>query len=213
MLLLGIEEMPRNNKGQNKSGKFLIYLGLLLVVFSVSFLVYQKNQLESKKEDAIHLEKVLAQENVAEKGMEQNEASDEISASAVGVVRIDKLGVVLPILANTSDQALLDGVGVIESTDLPSSDENTITVLAGHRGGRGEDQTFLNINKLQNDDEIKITTREKVLRYKVVGQEIIAPTDWSKFTREEGKTKLILMSCHPYPQNYQRLLVKAELIQ
>lgn len=205
--------MPRNNKGQNKSGKFLIYLGLLLVVFSVSFLVYQKNQLESKKEDAIHLEKVLAQENVAEKGMEQNEASDEISASAVGVVRIDKLGVVLPILANTSEQALLDGVGVIESTDLPSSDENTITVLAGHRGGRGEDQTFLNINKLQNDDEIKITTREKVLRYKVVGQEIIAPTDWSKFTREEGKTKLILMSCHPYPQNYQRLLVKAELIQ
>lgn len=213
MLLLGIEEMPKNSKGQNKSGKFLIYLGLLLVVFSVSFLVYQKNQLESKKEDAIHLEKALAQENVAEKGMEQNEASDEISASAVGVVRIDKLGVVLPILANTSEQALLDGVGVIESTDLPSSDENTITVLAGHRGGRGEDQTFLNINKLQNDDEIKITTREKVLRYKVVGQEIIAPTDWSKFTREEGKTKLILMSCHPYPQNYQRLLVKAELIQ
>ncbi|MFX4065423.1 class C sortase [Enterococcus faecalis] len=141
---------------------------------------------------------------------------DEIAEeylSAIGVVRVDKIGVVLPILENASNQSLLEGAGIVEGTDLPSSKENIITVLAGHRGGGNEEQTFLNIDKLEKGDEIKVTTKEETLYYEVVGQEVIEPTDWSKFTREEGKTKLFLMSCHPYPKNYQRLLVKAELIK
>ncbi len=85
-------------------------------------------------------------------------------------------------------------------------------MLAGHRGGRNGDQSFLNIDKLEKDDEIKITTREQIFCYKVIGQEIIEPTDWNKFMREEGKTKLYLISCHPYPQNYQRIIVEAELV-
>ena len=71
------------------------------------------------------------------------------------LIRIDKIGIVLPILDNVSDQSLIEGVGIVEDTDLPSSKENTITVLAGHRGGRNEEQTFLNIDKLEQGDEIK----------------------------------------------------------
>lgn len=139
--------------------------------------------------------------------------ADKISSSALGVIRIDKIGVAIPIFDNANNKSLKEGAGIVEGTDLPSSKENTITVLAGHRGGRNENQSFLNIHKLEQGDEIKTTTKEEILYYKVTEQEIIEPTDWSKFTKEEGKTKLFLMSCHPYPQNYQRLLVKAELIR
>lgn len=108
---------------------------------------------------------------------------------------------------------MLEGSGIVEDTDIPTSEGNTITVLAGHRGGINETQSFLNIDKLENGDKLKITTREEELYYKVVYKEVIEPTDWSKFTREEGKTKLFLMACHPYPKNDKRLLVKAELIK
>lgn len=69
------------------------------------------------------------------------------------------------------------------------------------------------MDKLEKGDEIKVTTKEETLYYKVIGQEVTEPTGWSKFIREEEKTKLFLMSCHSYPQNYQRLLVKAELVK
>lgn len=223
------------NKRRNqtkKSGILLIYCGIFLIVLSTGFLIYQNQRLEEKKEETIHLETHLTQDIKTKQSEEQeekkqerkeeiatptntslNDEEDEITSSAIGVIRIDKIGIVLPILDNASSQSLIEGAGIVEDTDLPSSKGNTITVLAGHRGGRNENQTFLNINKLEQGDEIKVTTKEDILYYKVVGQEVIEPTDWSKFTREEGKTKLFLISCHPYPQNYQRLLIKAELIK
>lgn len=223
------------NKRRNqtkKSGILLIYCGIFLIVLSTGFLIYQNQRLEEKKEETIHLETHLTQDIKTKQSEEQeekkeerkeeiatptntplNDEEDEITSSAIGVIRIDKIGIVLPILDNASSQSLIEGAGIVEDTDLPSSKGNTITVLAGHRGGRNENQTFLNINKLEQGDEIKVTTKEDILYYKVVGQEVIEATDWSKFTREEGKTKLFLISCHPYPQNYQRLLIKAELIK
>ncbi|MDU1832547.1 MAG: hypothetical protein E6786_05405 [Finegoldia magna] len=45
------------------------------------------------------------------------------------------------------------------------------------------------------------------------GYEIIEPDDWSRFIKEEDKSKLYLMSCHPYPYDSQRLLIKSKLIK
>lgn len=217
----------------DKRGRWFIYCGTFLIILSIIFLFYQKERLENQKEEAIHLETFLSHEVEPNRSKEQkeketkeqkeeiatltntlvNSEKDEITSSAIGVIRIEKIGVVLPILSNASSKSLIEGAGIVEDTDLPSSKDGIITVLAGHRGGRNENQTFLNINKLEQGDEIKVTTKEEILFYKVVGQEVIEQNDWSKFIREEGKIKLFLMSCHPYPQNHQRLLVKAELIK
>lgn len=105
----------------------------------------------------------------------------------MGVLRIDKIKVVIPVKTNASKKSLTQGAGLVKNTDLPTSKADTTTVLAGHRGGRNESLSFINIDKLEKDDEIKITTREEELYYKVIGQEVIEPNDWSKFTREEGK--------------------------
>ena len=212
-----------NKQKKDHLSKFLIEVGLIFIVFSIAFLFLNHKRIELKKEESINLEKQIKhelppfenyeQENKTEE-IEQNVASkDSIEDTAIGVLRIDKIGVITPISENTSEQSLLEGSGIVENTDIPTSEENTITVLAGHRGGINETQSFLNIDKLEKGDELKITTREEELYYKVVDKEVIEPTDWSKFTREEGKTKLFLMACHPYPKNDKRLLVKAELIK
>lgn len=216
---------------KNNIGKIFIVVGVAIIVVSMLFLIVHKNGIEQKKEDAINLETQFkeahsdagAKHHEAEQSepkVEQSESpaaqsksTENIPQTAVGVIRIDKINLVMPILDNTGEAALLDGAGVLEDTDLPSSQENTLTVLAGHRGGRNENLTFLNIDKLAIGDEVKITTSEETLYYRVVGSEIIEPTDWSQFTREEDKTKLILMACHPYPTDEKRLLIESELVQ
>lgn len=209
-----------NKQKKDHLSKLLIAVGLIFIVFSIAFLFLNHKRIELKKEESINLEKQIKQELPPFENYEKKDETkqsvapkDSIEDTAIGVLRIDKIGVISPISDNTSEQSLLEGSGIVEDTDIPTSEENTITVLAGHRGGINETQSFLNIDKLEKGDELKITTREEELYYKVVDKEVIEPTDWSKFTREEGKTKLFLMACHPYPKNDKRLLVKAELIK
>ncbi|WP_068456754.1 class C sortase [Aedoeadaptatus pacaensis] len=202
------------SKNKNKKGKFLIYLGisLLLIGAAIPVKVYFKNR--AQKEEAVKLEEQMLSGRPQEKSADAADTGDAITYdNALGVIRIDKIGAVYPIFDNTNKKTLLLGVGVVDTTDAPSTKRNTLTVLAGHRGsGRGLDY-FLHIGKLEPGDEIKITTRKEILHYRVVGDEVVEPNDWSRFIREEDKTKLYLMSCHPYPKNNKRLLVKADLVK
>lgn len=211
------------SKNKNRQGKFLILVGisLLLIGAAIPIKVHFKNEKQKKvamaMEEAMlkaaEKKKAAAKKPAAEKGAAKAPQEDTITyENALGVIRIDKIGVVLPIFDNTSKKNLLLGAGVVKTTDPPSRSKNTITVLAGHRGsGKGLDY-FLHIGKLEPGDEIKITTRKQVLYYQVTGDEVVEPNDWSRFIREEDKTKLYLMSCHPYPKNNKRLLVKSELV-
>ncbi len=216
----------KSSKHKNRQGKFLILLGisLLLIGAAIPVKVHLKN--EKQKKVALAMEEAMLKEASKKKAAAKKPAAAEKDAgaakslqedaityeNALGVIRIDKIDVVLPIFDNTSKKNLLLGVGVVKTTDPPSRSKNTITVLAGHRGsGKGLD-FFLHINKLEPGDEIKITTRKQVLYYKVMGDEVVEPDDWSRFIREEDKTKLYLMSCHPYPKNNKRLLVNSELV-
>ncbi len=212
-----------------------MFTGIILIVISLIFMYFVNlnafkrkikiTQLEKKFEQEIivNRESDITQENIesinaTEQGdngdniLSDNEIWNAFEDSIVGILRINKIDVVLPIFNDTSKKSLSAGVGILEESDLISNEKNKMTVLAGHRGGQNGDQSFLNIDKLQKDDEIKITTKEQIFCYKVIGQEVIEPTDWNKFMREEGKTKLYLISCHPYPQNYQRIIVEAELV-
>lgn len=223
----------KNNSLQKKNtAKMFMFTGTILMFGSLIFM-YSVNlntverkikitQLEKKFEQEI----VVNSENNAKQGninsteiiddensiLSDDEIWNTFENSIVGILRINEIDVVLPIFKDTSKKSLSAGIGILEESDLISGEKNKMTVLAGHRGGRNGEQSFLNIDKLKKNDEIKITTKEQIFCYKVIGQKIIESTDWNKFTRENDKTKLYLMSCHPYPQNYQRIIVDAELV-
>ena len=219
-------------KRKNNRGKFYIIIGLLFIIAGISFIGYQKYRLDQRNKAAKDLEvrmQAKASENKKQDviGFNMDESKDETTDTeivdegdtdlldkedALAVIRIDKLDILLPIYPSTREKYLRDGVGIIETTDKPVSEAGTTCALAGHRGGYNEEDSFLHIDKLEEGDEIKITTTEEGWTYKVYEKEIIKPDDWSKFNREEGKTKLVLMTCHPYPYDYERLLVKAYLV-
>lgn len=202
-------------------------LGALLIICSAFWIFSIKQNENKKRADALEAEKQFVQsisndEKKDAPGEAANRTSYDVeeddierddiqSDKAIGVLRIDKLNLLAQVFDNTESDSLYDGVGIIESTELPSSKPGTTCAIAGHRGGVNEELSFLNIDKLEIGDEIKITTKDEVLIYKVTGSEIIEPDDWSKFTREEDKSKLVLMTCHPYPTDKERLLVYSEI--
>ena len=202
-------------------------LGALLIICSAFWIFSIKQNENKKRADALEAEKQFVQsisndEKKDAPGEAANRTSYDVeeddierddiqSDKAIGVLRIDKLNLLAQVFDNTESDSLYDGVGIIETTDLPSSKPGTTCAIAGHRGGVNEELSFLNIDKLEIGDEIKITTKDEVLIYKVTGSEIIEPDDWSKFTREEDKSKLVLMTCHPYPTDKERLLVYSEI--
>lgn len=222
--------MKTNKKNK---GRGLIILGLVLLILGISILFYLKDKNKRQQAEALAVERQMAQGQMTQEDLPEDlvlpegevrelpgnidveslDKGDSIeSEKAIGVIRIDKMDALLQIFDNTSERALLDGVGVVATTDPPSSQKGTICVLAGHRGSYRGLRYFLDIEKLDIGDEIKITTPKEILHYEIVEEEVIEPTDWSKFTREEDRTKLFLMTCHPYPKNDKRLLVKADLV-
>lgn len=214
----------RNQKTKNNIlKKILRGAGVLIIVISVlGLFVYKYNQklqydrMRSAKESFernIKKESTPNLKSISKGNKVQNEPknSREKLSDEIGFVEIDKEKVLLPIFPGTSDKELRKGTGVVEGTDIPSLNKGTTSVIAGHRGGYNGEQSFLNIDKLENGDSIKVSTENGKLNYKVVGKKIVKNDDWSQFYREDDKSKLILMTCHPYPTNRERLLIISEL--
>lgn len=197
-----------------------LWLGILLVIGSLAYIGYtfvrvheRKHAIEQSKEQFVKTAEVSVESHPVEETEPQEVQQPKEYENAIGYIEIAKLDIVLPIFEGTGSQELRDGVGVVEGTSIPTEQKNTVSVIAGHRGGYNGAQTFLHIDQLEKGDEIKVTTKEKELIYHVTGQEVIESTDWTKFTKEKDETKLILLSCHPYPKNTDRILIYSKLAE
>ena len=56
------------------------------------------------------------------------------SNDMIGYLKIDRIGVELPIYHGTSDEVLNRGVGHLEGSSLPVGGENTHCIMSAHRG-------------------------------------------------------------------------------
>lgn len=125
---------------------------------------------------------------------------------------IPKLDMKKPIYLDATYKHLDLGVAQVEGTSLPLGGKSTRSVIAGHRGWWG-DLMFYNVEKLEAGDDIFIDGRSGLLKYKVIGQEIIDPSDWEKVLPIENKDIVTLLTCHPKrPPRPKRLLINAERV-
>jgi len=132
------------------------------------------------------------------------------SEDVIGTIEIPRLDVKLGLYLGANYDSMDKGVAVFGMTSLPlgAGDENV--AIAGHRGWRGT-PVFRDIQLMQENDPIYVTTPWRTLVYRVSGMEIVTPEDNSWCKIQKGKTMLSLMTCHPYGDNYQRYIVFAEL--
>lgn len=134
------------------------------------------------------------------------------SENIIGTIQVPRLEIELGLYLGANSENMAKGVAIFGMTSLPLGEESENAAIAGHRGWRGTSM-FRDIQKLQINDPIYITTPWKTLTYRVCEIRIVTPEDnaWCKI--QQGRTLITLMTCHPYGQNYQRYIVFAELCQ
>ena len=130
----------------------------------------------------------------------------------IGYVKIDKIGVELPIYHGTSNEVLNRGVGHLEGSSLPVGGESTHSVMSAHRGLPSA-KLFTDIDRLELGDTFQIIILDQVLTYQVDQVKVITPREIDNLQIIEGKDYCTLFTCTPYGINTHRLLVRGIRIE
>ena len=132
--------------------------------------------------------------------------------SIIGYVKIDKIGVELPVYHGTSDAVLNRGIGHLEGSSLPVGGESTHSVMSAHRGLPSA-KLFTDLDRLEKGDTFQITVLDQVLTYQVDLIKVITPREIDALQIVEGKDYCTLFTCTPYGVNTHRLLVRGVRIE
>ena len=130
----------------------------------------------------------------------------------IGYLKIDRIGVELPIYHGTSDDVLNRGVGHLEGSSLPVGGENTHSIMSAHRG-LPSSKLFTDLDRIEKGDTFQIVILDQVLTYQVDFIKVIEPTDVSNLQIIEGGDYCTLFTCTPYGINTHRLLVRGVRIE
>ena len=132
--------------------------------------------------------------------------------SIIGYVKIDKIGVELPIYHGTSEEVLNQGVGHLEGSSLPVGGTNTHSVMSAHRGLPSA-KLFTDLDRLEPGDTFQIIILDQILTYQVDQVTVITPREVDALRIVEGMDYCTLFTCTPYGINTHRLLVRGIRIE
>jgi sortase A len=130
----------------------------------------------------------------------------------IGYLKIERIGVELPIYHGTSEDVLNRGVGHLEGSSLPVGGENTHCVMSAHRG-LPSSKLFTDLDRLEKGDTFQIVVLDQVLTYQVDFIKVIEPNDVTDLQIMEGGDYCTLFTCTPYGINTHRLLVRGIRIE
>jgi sortase A len=130
----------------------------------------------------------------------------------IGYLKIDRIGVELPIYHGTSDDVLNRGVGHLEGSSLPVGGESTHSVMSAHRG-LPSSKLFTDLDRVEKGDTFQIIVLDQVLTYQVDFIKVIEPTDVVNLQIMKGGDYCTLFTCTPYGINTHRLLVRGVRIE
>lgn len=124
----------------------------------------------------------------------------------MGIVRIPKIGVKLPIYHGSTQDVLAHGAGHLYGTDLPVGGKNRHSVVTAHTG-LADATMFDDLVNLKKGDFFYFDVQGEILRYKVFRISVVDPHDISLLQREKGRDLATLLTCTPYGVNSHRLLI------
>ena len=127
----------------------------------------------------------------------------------MGVLDIPKIGVKLPIYHGTDETVLEKGVGHVRGSSLPTGQEGTHCILAGHRGLPNA-ELLLRLGELKEGDRFFIEIYNRILVYEICRIQVIRPEETERLYLASGKDLVSLVTCTPYGVNTHRLIVTGE---
>ncbi len=138
--------------------------------------------------------------------MEESIGSLKVRPKVLGVIRIPKINVAMPIAEGTTSEILNYYIGHMEGTATLGEIGNA--ALAGHRGF-SYGVYFYRLDELEIGDEITVEAGGKSYIYTVYEKLFVAPDDLSVLRGSSKYRVLTLITCDPPIKSTRRLIVHA----
>ena len=108
-------------------------------------------------------------------------------------------------------ESLLNGFWRYPNYKKPSEDGTM--VVFGHRRAElpPSKQTFYNLDKVKNGDQIEVGYEGKKYYYRVIDIKVIEPNDWDSLKNEDFKS-IKLITCTPLGSDKNRIVVVGKMI-
>ena len=129
----------------------------------------------------------------------------------MGVLRIPKIQVHLPVYHGTSAKVLEKGVGHLYGSSFPTGGEGTHSVLSSHRGLPSK-TLFTDLDQIKEGDLFFLDILGEEMAYRVEAILTVEPEETDALEIIPGKDYVTLVTCTPYGINSHRLLVRGERI-
>ena len=211
-----------------KLSRILIVLGLLLILVPIAGKIivsyednklikdWEKNQTSSEvltepdnmtpEQTYGALRKVFEAEIVTTDAITEPKVYK--NGKVLGIIKIDKIDIRMPIVEGTTQENLSVGIGHIPGTAGLGMNGNA--ALAGHRNytfGR----FFSRLDELKKGDKVTIITKTKTYTYIIYEKLVVLPDDVSVLKYKENDNIITLITCTPMRASTHRLIIHARL--
>jgi sortase A len=196
MLMEEANDFQQTNTSGYENGALEDYIGL------------QQAFKSEETADNVEIEEHQAQtnENNQESGKAKSAPKPKDKQKLLGVIKIAKIDVNLPIVEGARAANLRVGIGHITGTTALNEVGNS--ALAGHRS-HAFGRFFNRLNELGKGDEIVIQANNKTYKYQVYEKLIVKPDDLSVLRKNKKDRVLTLVTCDPVIGATHRLIVHA----
>ena len=127
----------------------------------------------------------------------------------IGELRVPAMNCDLPLFLGATNANMAYGAAMLGQTSMPVGGADTNCVIAAHRGCVNG-AYFLYIQNLSIGDKVYLDNYWETMTYRVSEINVIDPDDREAVLIQKGRDMLTLITCHPYPFNYQRYAVYCE---
>lgn len=191
---------------KNKKIKNIIINLIIFVLLLTSLILIFKNQIREYLTGNANDRIITAYKNNKkevdipwwQKMFTDNSSKIQLTDSMLGILLIDDLKIQEPIFQGDTEINLINGVATVDPNQT-LDDQNV--VLAGH-SVQGIDIRFYNLRKIKVGTEVKIVTKDRLLKYEVTKVYNVSDTQVEILNQHPGEPNILTMfTCDAY--NYK----------
>ena len=197
----------------------LIIIGLLIMAYPKTLEIYQNYQQEKLMKQWQGSFLMIDNSDILGAQILQDEAVGEIEEPAIpiqiskdmdGIMTIEKINLILPILKGSTKQNLNKALASIDKTGKPGAVGNYS--VAGHRNQK-YGSMFNRLDEVAIGDQITIDSGGGVYTYTVEEKLLVKPEEtWVLEGNKEDK-EITLVTCDPIIGATHRLIIKGKIIE
>lgn len=185
---------------------------LVLVIAGSLYPIYQ-TRVVSRKGQEEKIEDFYANFEVPKEETDSsyfNLAKAELET--IGVLYMPTIDLRIPIFRGTSEQALVEGCGLVEGTGDLSGELGENPVVISHNG-RADKNLLINLEEVEIGDSYYIHNGQEIQQYDVIDINVVSPiNEYDHLLASKDSNLSTVRTCTPTGVNSHRLLVTGERV-